>query len=86
MEKKVQSVLSGNYLTLVLKLMIYLPHVIGTSDDIWDPTVLDHSIDIENDIYQSGMDSNIDAKDFTSFDECTSMTGTYLHHDSNDPD
>ena len=24
------------------------PHVIVTSDDIWDPTVLDHSIDIEN--------------------------------------
>ena len=25
-----------------------LPHVIITSDDIWDPTVLDHLIDIEN--------------------------------------
>ena len=28
-----------------------LPHVIITSDDIWDHTVLDHTIDIENDTY-----------------------------------
>ena len=27
-----------------------LAHIIITSDDVWDPTVLDHSIDIENDI------------------------------------
>ena len=59
----------------------HLPHVIVTSDDIWDPTVLDHLIDIENDIYNPTIDSNIDDEDFTSFDECTSATGSYLHHD-----
>ena len=52
-----------------------LPHVI-CSDDIWDPTILDHSIDIKNDIYHPGMDPRIDEEDFTSFDECTSMTRT----------
>ena len=47
-----------------------LPHVIITSDDIYHPT----------------MDSNIDEEDFTSFDECTSTTGSYLHHNSYGPD
>ena len=28
------------------------------------------------------MDSTIDEEEFTSFDQCTSMTGTYLDHDS----
>ena len=63
-----------------------LPHVIITSDDIWDPTVLDHLIDIENDIYHLGMDSNIDEEDFTSFDKHKSVTGSYLHHDRYSPD
>ena len=62
-----------------------LPHVIITSDDILEPTVLDHSIDIENDIYHPAIDSNIDEADFTSFDECTSMTESYLHHNSYGP-
>ena len=52
-----------------------LPYMIATRDDIWDPTVLDCLIDV-------AMDSNIDEEDLTSFDECTSMTGSYLHHDS----
>ena len=39
-----------------------LPHVIVTSDDIWDPTILDHLIDIENDIYHPAMDPMIDKK------------------------
>ena len=38
-----------------------LPHVITTSDT-WDPTVLDHSFDLENDIYHPAMDSNIMVK------------------------
>ena len=33
-----------------------LPYVIITSDDIWDSTVLDHSIDFENDVYHPTMD------------------------------
>ena len=59
-----------------------LPHVIITSDDIWDPTVLDHLIDIENDIYHP---SNINDEDFASFDQRTSATGSYLHHDDYGP-
>ena len=59
-----------------------LPHVIVTSDDIWYPTVLDHLIDIKNDTYHPAMDPIINEEEFTSFDECTSTTGTYLHHDS----
>ena len=62
-----------------------LSHVIITSDAIWDATVLDHSIDIENDIYHPAMDSNINDEDCTSFDEHTSKTGSYLHHDDYDP-
>ena len=54
----------------------HLPHVIITSDEIWDPIVL---IDIENNIYPPTMDSNIDKEELTSFDECTSVTGSYLH-------
>ena len=92
--KGVLSILSGNYLTLVLILMInpghkqhmvtpnqwiipvniingltrtptqpsmdeYLdkpPHVFVTSNDIWDPTILDCSIDIENDTYHPAKD------------------------------
>ena len=27
----------------------------------------------------------IDEEDFTSFDECTSMTGTHVHHDNYNP-
>ena len=45
------------------------------------PIVLGHLIDIENDIYHPTKDSNIDDEDFTSLDEHTSMTGSYLHHD-----
>ena len=63
-----------------------LPHVIMTSDDIWDPTVLDHLIESENYIYHPAMDSIIDDEDFTSFDDCTSVTGSYLHHDDYGPD
>ena len=37
----------------------YLPHVIITNDDSWDPTILDLFIDIENDTYHPTMDSNI---------------------------
>ena len=44
-----------------------LPHVIIMSDDILDSTVLDHLIDIENDIYHATIDPNIDKEDFTSF-------------------
>ena len=43
-----------------------LPHIIITTDDMWDPTVLDHSIDTENDIHHPTTDSNIDEEDFTS--------------------
>ena len=46
----------------------WLPHVIVTSDDIWDLTLTDHLIDIENDIYHPAMDSNGDDEYFTSFD------------------
>ena len=53
-----------------------LLHVIITSDDIWDPTVLDHSIFPSNDTYHDAMDPHID----------TSMTGNYLHHDDYGPD
>ena len=63
-----------------------LPHVIITSDDTWDPTVLDHSIDISNDTYHHVMDSNINEEEFTSLDECTSASGSYLHHDDYGPD
>ena len=31
------------------------------------------------------MDSNIDEEDFTPFDECTSTTGSYLHHNNYGP-
>ena len=46
-----------------------LPHVIITSDDIWDPTILDHYIDVENDIFHPSMDPMIDEEDYFSFDE-----------------
>ena len=36
-----------------------LPHVIVTSDDIWDPSVHDHTIDIPTDTYHPAMGSNI---------------------------
>ena len=62
-----------------------LTHVIITNDDIWDPTVLDHLIDLEHDIIHPGIDSNINDEDFTSFDDCTSVTGPYLHHDDYGP-
>ena len=58
-----------------------LPHIIITSDDIWDRTVLEHLIYIANDIYHPAMDFNINEEEFTSLNECTSMTGSYLHHD-----
>ena len=32
------------------------------------------------------MDSNINEEEFASLDECTSMTGSYLHHDDYGPD
>ena len=51
-----------------------LPHVIITNDDIWDPTVLDHLIDLEHDIIRPAIDSNINDEDFTSFNDCTSVT------------
>ena len=57
-----------------------------TSGDVWDPTVLDHLIVIENDIYHPTMDSNIDKDDFTSFDEHTSVTESYLHCNDYGPD
>ena len=63
----------------------WLPHVIITSDDIWDPTVLDHLIDIKKDIYHPTMDSKIDDEDFISFYDCTSVTESYLHHDDYGP-
>ena len=62
-----------------------LPHVIIASDDIWDPTILDHSIDIANDTYHPIMDPTIDEEEFTSVDECTPMTGIYQHHDRYGP-
>ena len=62
----------------------HLPHVIATSDDIWDPSVLDYSIDIENNIYHPTMNSNINEEELASLDECTSVTGSYLHHDDYD--
>ena len=63
-----------------------LPHVIITSDDIWDPTVLDHLIDIENDTYHPATDPTIVEEAFISFDEHISVARTYLHHDSYGPD
>ena len=63
-----------------------LPPVIITSDDKWDPTVLDHLIDIDNDIYHPAMNAMIDAEEFVSLDDCTSVTGTYLQYDSYGPD
>ena len=63
----------------------HLPHVIITSDDIWDPTVLDHSINIENDTYHPTMDSIIDEEAFIFFNECTSVTRSYLHHNDYGP-
>ena len=71
-----------------------LPHVVITNDNIWDPTVLNHLIDIENDIYHPTMDSNIDEEDFTPSDECTSMTRSYMlkklkfsfYHDLHSPE
>ena len=68
-----------------MKIYNKLPHVIVTSDDIWHPTILDHLIDIGNDTYYLTMGSMSDEQDFTSFDECASATGTYLHHDSYGP-
>ena len=62
------------------------PLDIITCHDLQDPTVLDHSIDLENDIYHPTMDSNIDEEDFTSFDECMSVSRSYLHHNDYDPD
>ena len=50
-----------------------LPHVIITSEDIWDPTVLNLSIDLENDTYHPTMDSTINEEAFISFNECTSV-------------
>ena len=46
---------------------------------------LDYSIDIENDTHHPTMDPMIDEEEFASFDECTSMTRIYLHHDSYSP-
>ena len=51
-----------------------------------DARVLDHLIDIENELYHHAMDPTIDEEEFISFFECTSTTGTYLHHDSYSPD
>ena len=48
-----------------------LPHVIITSNDIWDPTVLDHSIDPSNNTYDHAMDPHFDQEDFASLDDCT---------------
>ena len=36
-----------------------LPHVIITSNDIWDPAILDCSIDVKNDVYHSTMNPTI---------------------------
>ena len=49
---------------------------------IWDPTVLDHLIDIDHDTYHPTIVAKIDEEDFTSFGECTSATRTDPHHDS----
>ena len=62
-----------------------LLHVFVTCDDIWDPTVLDHSIDIENDIYHPSIDSSVDDEDFMSVDDCTSTTGSNLNNDDDAP-
>ena len=64
-----------------------LPHVIVTSDETWDPTVLDHSINIENNIYCPAMDPMIDEKDFTSFDNAhLQPEHIYIHCESYGPD
>ena len=62
-----------------------LPHVIVTSNGIWDPTVLNYLIDIPNDTYHPVMDSSINEEEFASLDECTFATGSYLHHDGYGP-
>ena len=53
-----------------------LPHVIITVDNIWNPTVLDHSIDPSNDTYDHTMDPHIEEEEFTSLDDCTSVIET----------
>ena len=57
----------------------HLPHVIIISDvnDIWSPSVLDHSIDIENDIYHLAMDSNISEDGFASFGRTSSLIALF---------
>ena len=63
-----------------------LPHVVITSDDIWDPTILDNSIGPSNHTYHPPMDLHIDEDEFTSLDDCPSVTGNYLHHNDYGPD
>ena len=63
-----------------------LPHVIVTSNDILDPTVLSHSIDPSKDTYHPALDPHIDEEEFASLDDHTSMTGNHLHHNDYGPD
>ena len=63
-----------------------LPYVIITTDDIWDPTILNHSIDLSNDTYDHAMDPHMNEEEFSSLDDHTCMTGNYLHHDDYGPD
>ena len=63
-----------------------LLYVIITCDDIWDPTLLNHSIDPSNDTYHHDMDPHIDEEEYASLDDHRSVTGNYLHHDNYGPD
>ena len=47
----------------------HLSHVIITSDDIWDPTILNHSIGPSTDTYHHAIDPHIDEEEFTSLDD-----------------
>ena len=45
-----------------------LPTVVLTSDALWESGVLDHKIDVEQDVYHEAMESPKEEEEFNSFD------------------
>ena len=58
-----------------------LPTVVFTSDALWEPGVLDHEINVEEDVYHKAMESPEELDEFNSFDPRYNETGHYLHVD-----
>ena len=58
-----------------------LPTVVLSSDVLWEPGVLDHEINVEEDVYHEAMESPEELEEFNSFDPRYNETGHYLHVD-----